>query len=172
MPMVEVKNLVTEAGLVWGRCVDDLRDAILNAPSIEQMFASVESFLMRQAGDALAPDCVSACMNHALEALTTNPSQLTLKELSEQIGYSQKHVIHLFKERVGVTPKQFMQIMRFQKTIHAMEQSTVVDWSEIALQNGFYDQAHFINEFGNFSGFTPVEYMKRKSDLLNYVPVR
>ncbi|HEU0297642.1 MAG TPA: AraC family transcriptional regulator, partial [Anaerolineales bacterium] len=70
-----------------------------------------------------------------------------------------------------VAPKQYLKIMRFQKAILEIEKGTTMHWSEIALQNGFYDQAHFIHEFRAFSGFTPGEYIKRKSSLLNYIPV-
>jgi AraC-like DNA-binding protein len=47
----------------------------------------------------------------------------------------------------------------------------MIRWSEIALESGYYDQAHFIHDFKFFSGFTPNEYLKRKADTLNYVPV-
>ena len=64
-----------------------------------------------------------------------------------------------------------MKIMRFQKTILQIEEADAIRWSELALQNGFYDQPHFINEFRNFSGFTPGEYMARKVGMLNYIPI-
>jgi AraC-like DNA-binding protein len=46
-----------------------------------------------------------------------------------------------------------------------------IHWSRVALESGFYDQAHFIGDFKNFSGFTPNEYVKRKTETLNYIPV-
>jgi len=61
--------------------------------------------------------------------------------------------------------------MRFQKAILEIESRDSVHWSSIALESGFYDQAHFINDFKTFSGFTPNEYLKKKSELLNYIPV-
>ena len=61
--------------------------------------------------------------------------------------------------------------MRFQKAILEIENDDFIRWSKIARESGFYDQAHFINEFKSFSGFTPNEYMKRKTDTLNYIPV-
>ena len=100
-----------------------------------------------------------------------NQPGIRFRRLSEQIGYSQKHFISLFKAHVGAAPKQYMKIMRFQQAILELERETLTHWSEIALRNGFYDQSHFIHEFRDFSGFTPGEYIRRKTDTLNYVPV-
>ncbi|HET6821910.1 MAG TPA: AraC family transcriptional regulator, partial [Anaerolineales bacterium] len=77
----------------------------------------------------------------------------------------------LFRQQVGVTPKQYLKIMRFQKAICTIECSHPIRWSEIALQSGYYDQAHFTHDFKSFSGFTPGEYLNRKTDTLNYIPV-
>jgi len=77
----------------------------------------------------------------------------------------------MFKQQVGVTPKAYVKIMRFQKAIGEIEASGEVDWTGISQDCGFYDQAHFIHNFKFFSGFTPEEYVRRKSDTLNYVPV-
>jgi AraC-like DNA-binding protein len=135
------------------------------------MFLLVETFLLRQAGDALCSDVTSQCVAYALSSITSRPDRVSIQQLSDQIGYSQKHFITLFKKQVGVPPNQYMKIMRFQKAIFEIEWARSIHWSEIALRNGFYDQAHFIHEFKNFSGFTPGEYMTRKTNLLNYVPV-
>ncbi len=94
-----------------------------------------------------------------------------LHQLSDAIGYSQKHFIHLFRQQVGVSPKQYLKIMRFQKAICAIEKNKFIPWSQIAVESGYYDQAHFIQDFKYFSGFTPGEYIKRKTTTLNYIPV-
>jgi AraC-like DNA-binding protein len=61
--------------------------------------------------------------------------------------------------------------MRFQKAILEIEANKSIHWNRVALESGFYDQAHFIGDFKSFSGFTPNEYVKRKSETLNYIPV-
>jgi AraC-like DNA-binding protein len=171
MPMSELTDVVAGADLIFGHCFHKLRQQLLNAPSTEAMFLLVEKFLLKQAGDSLHENTPAKCVEYAVSNIVDKPNILGFHELSSQIGYSQKHFIDLFKKRVGVTPKQYLKIMRFQKAILEIERGRSVPWSDVALESGYYDQAHFINDFRNFSGFTPNEYMRRKTDLLNYVPV-
>ena len=77
----------------------------------------------------------------------------------------------MFKQQVGITPKAYLKIIRFQKAIAEIEESQDVNWTGIAQDSCFYDQAHFIHDFKFFSGFTPEEYLQLKNDQLNYVPV-
>jgi AraC-like DNA-binding protein len=171
MPMSELTDVVAGADLVFGHCFHGLRQQLLNAPSIEAMFLRVETFLLKQAGDSLHKNAPTKCIEYAVSNIANKPNVLGFHELSSHIGYSQKHFIDLFKKRVGVTPKQYLRIMRFQKAILEIERGGSAQWSDVAIESGYYDQAHFINDFRHFSGFTPNEYMRRKTDLLNYVPV-
>ena len=171
LPMNALTDFVVEADLVFGRCIANLREQLLATSSIDRMFRLVEKFLLQQAGYALSPGSAYRCVEYAVASIASQPDRLGLQQLSHQIGYSQKHFISLFKEHVGVTPKQYLKIMRFQRAIQEIENDATRDWSDVAVQNGFYDQAHFINEFRHFSGFTPGEYVKRKSESLNYIPV-
>jgi AraC-like DNA-binding protein len=170
-PMSELTDIVTDADLVFGRKFRDLREQLLAARSIERMFELVENFLVRQAGDAICEDVSTRCIDHALLSIIYEPTLRRLHRLSEEIGYSQKHFIDLFRGQVGISPKQYLKIMRFQKAISAIENSVSIQWSQIARESGYFDQAHFINDFKHFSGFTPSEYIKRKTSTLNYIPV-
>jgi AraC-like DNA-binding protein len=169
--MRELTDTVVDADLVFGRGIHDLREQLLAAKSIDRIFQLVEAFLLRQAGDALREDLSTRCVDYALSNIVNQPTFRWRHQLSQQIGYSQKHFISLFRDQVGVSPKQYLKIMRFQKAIRAIENNKFIHWSHIALESGYYDQAHFINDFKCFSGFTPNEYIKRKTSLLNYIPV-
>jgi len=169
--MGEFIDTVAGAELVFGRDVLNLREQLLATKSIDRMFQLVETFLLDQAGDAMREDFSTRCIDYALLNIINNPTIRCLQQLSDQIGYSQKHFINLFRDQVGVSPKRYLKIMRFQKAIRAVENHKAIRWSHIALESGYYDQAHFINDFKLFSGFTPNEYIKRKTATLNYVPV-
>ena len=78
----------------------------------------------------------------------------------------------MFKFHVGMTPKGFLRVIRFQKAIEEISNRTSVDWTSIAHESGYYDQAHFINDFKAFSGYTPSEYAQKQFEYLNYIPVQ
>ena len=170
-PVSELSDTVAEAGLAFGRNFHDLREQLLAARSLERMFQLVESFLLLQAGEKLRGDTSTRCIEYAVSSMIHKPTARRLSQLSSEIGYSQKHFIDLFRRHVGVSPKQYLRIIRFQKAIETIENNQRVRWRDIAVESGYFDQAHFIHDFKQFSGFTPNEYMKRKAATLNYVPV-
>jgi AraC-like DNA-binding protein len=171
LPMSELVDRVVDADLIFGNKLHDLRELLLNSVSIQQMFFDVEKFLYQQSGDLLNPNPPSNCVEYAVSTIVSQPNTWGFRQLSSRIGYSQKHFIDLFTKLVGVSPNQYRKIMRFQKAVRGIENHQRIHWSSFAIQNGYYDQAHFINDFKCFSGFTPGEYIKKKTDMLNYIPV-
>ncbi|MBE0670499.1 MAG: helix-turn-helix transcriptional regulator [Anaerolineales bacterium] len=170
-PMSELTDSVVMADLVFGKSILDLRERLLFTKSISEMFCVVELFLLGRAGDKLHESTAANCIKYAIASIIKRPTLSSFHNLSDQIGYSQKHFIDLFKGQVGLSPKQYLKIMRFQKAIQEIEAERFIHWSGIAAESGFYDQAHFIHDFKEFSGFTPNDYIKRKTSTLNYVPV-
>jgi AraC-like DNA-binding protein len=171
-PMSELTDSVVMADLVFGNAISELREQLCSARSVSEMFCWVEFFLLAKAGDQLHANPISKCIQHAITHITSQPDVLSFQSLSNHIGYSQKHFIDLFRKQVGVAPKQYLKIMRFQKAIHETTRGHSINWSRLASESGFYDQAHFIHDFKEFSGFTPNEYLQRKNTELNYVPVQ
>lgn len=170
-PMSELTDQVASADLAFGSDIVKLREQLLSAKSIDALFQLVEEFLLRQAGEALEESIAIRGVDYAVRRMIHSPRPGSLRHLSEEIGYSQKHFIDLFRERIGIAPKQFLKIMRFQKAVGAIENRESIRWAEIALESGYCDQAHFINDFRFFSGFTPSEYLERKTSSMNYIPV-
>lgn len=168
-PMDEIVDSVLDADLIWGTSFAYLRESLLTAlPDLDEVFRLTEEFLIR---NFLDQPLLNPCVEYAIGEILARPNQISLASLSNKIGYSQKHFIGMFKRQVGIAPKSFLKILRFQKAITDIERAARVDWTAISYDSGFYDQAHFINDFKTFSGFTPEQYLKQKSDLLNYVPV-
>lgn len=167
-PLLAYTNCIVDAEIAFSNTILELRETLLSKTTPAAMFDAAEHYFLTTGKDRME---LQPCIDFAVTSLTEHPGQQTLQELSEKIGYSQKHFIQLFKTHVGITPKAFMRIMRFQHAIREVEQKSHFNWTEIAFQAGYYDQAHFIHDFKKFAGFTPGEYLARKNAQLNYVPV-
>jgi AraC-like DNA-binding protein len=168
LPMNEMADRVVDADLLWGNDFALLRERLLEVNDIGLKFSVAENFLLENFRSKLT---INPAVEYALAEIIRRPDQINLKRLNQDIGYSQKHFIGMFKRRVGIAPKAYLKIIRFQKAITEIELRKEVNWTIIAQDCGFYDQAHFINDFKFFSGFTPAEYVRSKNEILNYVPV-
>lgn len=168
VPMNEISDCVVDADLLWGSWFGTLRERILETNDTTSRFEILENFLLKQFRSKLISN---PCVEYAISQIILHPDQVSLNKMNQEIGYSQKHFIGIFKNLVGITPKGYLRIARFQKAINEIEQLQTVNWTAISQDCGFYDQAHFINDFRLFSGFTPEQYVRRKSKMLNYVPV-
>jgi len=167
-PMQNLTNCIVDAELVISSKILKIRERLLEAVSPIEKFQILEKHLLKVYLNRLKE---KPFVDFAVSRIVTSPNQCSIKTISDKAGYSQKHIIKLFKEHVGVTPKEFLKVIRFQKAIQQIENQISVDWSQIAFDCGFYDQSHFIAQFKKFSGFTPSEYIKQRGYFLNYIPM-
>ena len=168
LPMNEMADRVVDADLLWRNDFAFLRERLREINEINLKFEAAEIFLLKHFQSRFV---LNPAVEYALVEIVRRPDQINLARMNQNIGYSQKHFISMFKRQVGITPKAYLKVIRFQKAIKEIEERKEVNWTDISQDCGFYDQAHFINDFKFFSGFTPEEYVRRKNDILNYVPV-
>ncbi|MGB7208737.1 MAG: AraC family transcriptional regulator [Pyrinomonadaceae bacterium] len=167
-PMEEIKDSVVDADLVWGSDFGYLRERLLATKDMDARFRMAEDFLLKKFRFALD---LNPCVAYAIGEMTNHPDAISIARMNQKIGYSQKHFTDMFRRNVGVTPKAYLKIMRFQKAVKTIDAASAIEWNLIAQDCGFYDQSHFINDFKHFSGFTPDEYAKIHTNYQNYVPV-
>jgi AraC-like DNA-binding protein len=167
-PLSELCGSVVELDLIWKREILALREQLLEAPDAEAKFDLLEAYLIAKARSRLEPDlAVSA----ALRTLRSWPV-VSLRELAAQLGLSHKQMLARFDCRVGMTPKVTSRIFRFQKALTAANAATTTpDWSDLAVDCGYYDQAHLIHEFQQLAGLTPSQYLRGRTDFPLYVAV-
>lgn len=167
-PTDQLQGSVVDADLLFTTSIQSLRESILEKASELEKFRIVESFLEKRISTYTIPSSITQITSLMAE----NPTNHTMKWISENSGFSQKHFIALFKKHVGLTPKGFQKVMRFQKVVSDLQTTHHINWTQLALDCGYYDQAHFINEFKVFSGYNPQQYLTEKGPDLNYIPLR
>ncbi len=152
---------------VWGARARELRERLVEAGSEGPRFAMLEEALLARIRRPLLPHPAVA---HAVLQLMTEPTLMKIEELRKDAGYSPKHFIELFRDSVGLAPKLFSRIRRFQGVLERLAGGERVEWAGVAADGGFYDQSHLNREFRAFAGTTPGEY-RPLADRPNHVPV-
>jgi AraC-like DNA-binding protein len=84
----------------------------------------------------------------------------SVTDVLRESGLSHRRLLTLFSSDVGLSPKRFCRILRFQGVHAAAQRTGQIDWTDLALSCGFYDQPHLANEFRRLSGLTPRQYEK------------
>jgi AraC-like DNA-binding protein len=99
------------------------------------------------------------------------PGNAAIRAVADRVGFSPRHFIELFNDQVGMTPKVFCRVRRFQRVLSQIQRHDA-RWAELAADCGFYDQAHLIRDFREFCGMTPGDYLKQRPEYPNFVPIR
>lgn len=167
-PAAEVANQSVALDGLWGPRAALIREQLLAAPSVDAMFAILERALLGQLARPLElHPAVAFARSHICRA----PHTATVGGVMQRIGLSQRRFIELFRDQIGLTPKAFCRVRRFQRVLESVHRRRSVDWAQIALDGGYYDQAHFIHDFQDFSGLTPAAYLAKATEHLNHVPM-
>jgi AraC-like DNA-binding protein len=154
---------------VWGAPeASELRERLLEAGSSEAMFGVLEYALLNR---LQRPLLAHPAVAYALRQLAARPAVSHISDIQDQTGYGAKRFIELFRNAVGLTPKVYCRIMRFQSVIERLACGRRVEWASVALDGGYCDQSHLNREFRALSGLTPSEYRPGDDDRPNHVPI-
>jgi AraC-like DNA-binding protein len=152
----DFQDNVVEWESVWGNRARDCRDQLLETRGIDGRFATLERFLC----SLLAEEAPSRQRRHeqlawAAQRLSHEAHVLKIGAVAEQLGMSHKHFVSQFEAQVGLTPKLFCRLRRFQQLVEQLQHSAKVDWADLAVACGYYDQSHLVRDCQSFAGLTP-----------------
>lgn len=151
---------------VWGIAARGLRDRLREMESPRARLRFLEQFLLRSFSGRLTRHAV---IDFALERFQRAPSVSTVREVARGTGWSERRFSQVFREQVGLSPKAWTRIQRFQRVVHQLHAGVDLPWAELALDCGYYDQSHFANEFRAFSGIDATTYSARRTQWVNHV---
>lgn len=167
-PMHELTNRVVDLGDLLGADGELLIEQLYEAPDWQARFAILDRFLVRRldAAQPASPDVAWAWWR-----LIETGGRLPVGELCEELSCSRKHMLRRFNEQIGVAPKTYARVLRFERAAHMLghrDGASWVDerelgpgrrlsWSEIAVECGYFDQAHMNRDFRQFAAASPGE---------------
>jgi len=147
----ELSGQVIELEALLGDQVLGLRQRLLETPSPLARFVLLEQWLLRllDRGAQVHPAVVEASRR-----IAGTHGQIALPALSRHTGFSREHLIRRFREQVGLTPKAYGNIVRFNRALE-LARAPASSWAEIAHACGYYDQSHLVRDFQRFAGRAP-----------------
>lgn len=141
-----------------------LSEQLANIPSIEDQLQQLSAFLLllirrheRHTDEA---------MRYALSSILQSKGRISLPDLRDQLQLTERSFERRFKQHVGIPPKLFSRITRFQASLQELRHNRYSKLSDIAFENEYADQSHFIRTFREFAGLSPFQYQKQSAEVM------
>lgn len=111
----------------------------------------------------------TAGVAYACSEIMANNGNLTIKDLCNLANMSNRTLEHKFKQQIGLSPKMFSRIIRFNQVNKFLKDTATKDWQELVYKYGYFDQSHFIREFKHFFGYTPSQIHLSNENLAGHL---
>jgi AraC-like DNA-binding protein len=168
LPASELRNSHVSLDTLWGDVAAHLAEQLAAAPTPAAGLAVLESVLMRQRRPNSSSHPV---VTAALAALKAGAYRRPIWLLAAELGVSQQCLGQLFREQVGLTPKQLARVWRFQTALRLLHTAPMAGWAERALACGYVDQSHLVRDFRAFTGVAPTAFQARWGGQTNHLPL-
>lgn len=153
IPMHELTDRDYEGHSVLGNFISHLGELLGNSGSFKERVDLVNQSLLRQSLPSVGFDGISAAANRIIFA----GGRVGVHALVDGSGLGLRQFERRFIERVGMRPKLFARIARFEAALETKARFATRSWTDVAHDFGYYDQMHMIHDFEEFTGGTPTE---------------
>jgi AraC-like DNA-binding protein len=153
---------------VWGKAAHVLRQQLQDEPLASQKIRILEAELLSQ---LLGTRPFDRMVAWAISAFELNPSAARITAVQRASGVSPQVFIRRFAETVGITPKRYARVLRFNALLPRLARAGPRDWADVAAEGGYFDQSHLIHEFRQLAGITPAEYKPLHISQPTHVPI-
>ncbi|MBM7116030.1 helix-turn-helix transcriptional regulator [Archangium primigenium] len=144
---------------LWGRSGEDLRLELLAARGLPEVFDRLTRALVPRLQQAEEP--ASARLARRAVRLFEG-EEVRVESVAERLGVTARHLRRAFTESIGIGPKEFARTVRLRRALGMA--TSARDWGRIAVDAGYYDQAHLITDFRELVGLTPGAFLKRADE--------
>lgn len=152
-PVSDLTDRNVSMEFIFPEDYDRIYQAIFSAPTIQAKLAVVEGFLLEK----LHIRHFDRRANTIARYILAEGGATSVRSLSDRFVLTERTLQRLFKNNVGISPKHFCKLARFQKAVTTLTRTHPDRLSPLAYNLGYFDQAHFIHEVKQLSGKTPSE---------------
>ncbi len=157
IPIKKMENTAVPLDKLFGENGKKLGELILNANATSERIQIMETFLFKELADKKTIDNI---VNSTVETIFHANGQFSVNEFSKSNNINRRQLARKFSLTIGLSPKQLAKTIRIQKTLKVLLNEEIKSLTDLAYKNEYYDQAHFIKEFREFTGLTPKEFFR------------
>lgn len=161
-PLSEIENQSVDMSDISGMQMRNTEELLYYAKSIKEKVSVIENFLISRYSPISSHD--SLLIQKGVETIKKCKGQISTTVLSEMLLTTPKTLERKFSRYLGKTTKQMIKLLRFQGVLQDFSLNKNCTLTERALNNGYFDQSHFIHEFKMYSGYTPGEFAAKYPD--------
>lgn len=158
----EITDSCLDISLLHPKLASELLEKLAEAPNSEVQIKIISDFLISIATKN-SPDLL---LLHATEKIIRQSGEVSLSELYKEFNLSERTFERRFENSIGVSPRLFARVCRFRTALEQVNSSSYTKLSDVAYENGFSDQSHFIRTFKEFTGVTPKLYLSQSDGAL------
>jgi transcriptional regulator GlxA family with amidase domain len=158
MPADELVDTHSDLETLWARSAVELRERLCAVTTPAERFRVLESALIARLRQV--PERRGA-VRRALEQLE-RPGTRVL-EVANRVGLSHRHFIQVFTHPIGMTPKLYCRVRRFQRASALARGAAAPQWTQLSLDCGYFDQSHMLRDFRAFTGLSPEDSRRHRS---------
>lgn len=151
LPVHELTDHDYDARAVLGSWISPLQARLSDCRSFEERARTVDACILRLAEQSVGPDSISTTADEILNRY----GELSIRELASKAGLSLRQFERRFHQQVGMRPKLYARIARFEAALDAKAKALNKSWTEVAHEFGYHDHMHLVHDFEQFSGETP-----------------
>lgn len=154
-PMSELTDQILPLEDVAAGRFDRLADLLHSAGTFDEMVNAAQMSLLASVIDLPEQGLIAAAL---ARSVAERGGSISVRELSGLSGIGERRIERIFQKYVGLPPKLFGRILRFQSVVRSVESGPSFDLVDTALAFGYFDQSHMIHDFREFAGISPVAY--------------
>ncbi|MCJ0743097.1 AraC family transcriptional regulator [Pedobacter montanisoli] len=155
IPIKTMENRAVPLTELFGEKGNDIAQKILTASTTHKRITLIETFLSEYLANT---DVINDIVKSVVDTIITANGQLSIHEISEQQNINRRKLERNFALAIGLSPKQLSKTIRLQATLKLLLNKQFASFTHLAYEAEYYDQAHFIKDFKEFTGLTPKEF--------------
>ncbi len=160
----ELKEQIVSMQDVFGRPAKKLYDSLLHLKQLSKKVNALNTFFYELAIQRRSPN--HTLLSSVLQHIVYHKGLVTVEQLVQYSGYTERHVERIFAEQIGMSPKKFGNIVQLHSFLKLLRHKTEeTNLTTISHQSGYFDQSHLIRTFKKYTGITPSEYLNSTNKL-------